>query len=197
MASALLLGSASASADSLWNEQTARPLFADKRATAVGDILTIVVQENQSATKDNSTKTSRKTGVDASLKTFLYSPDASGMLTKNGTMPALKLDSKNEFSGGGAINNSEKIVGRIAARVVEVLPNRNLIIEGSRRTAFAGETQDMVLRGTVRQEDILPNNSVYSYNVADATIRFVSKGNLTDTQRKGWFMRIWDKVAPF
>lgn len=187
----------SARADSLWTEETARPLFSDKRATAVGDILTILIQENNSTSKDNSTKTSRKTGVDASLSSFLYSPGASSLLTKNGKMPALKFDSKNEFSGGGAINNTEKITARIAVRVVDVLPNRNLIIEGTRRSSFSGETQDIVLRGTIRPEDITPNNTVYSYNIADAQIRFVAKGSLSDSQRKGWFTRVWDKITPF
>jgi flagellar L-ring protein precursor FlgH len=109
----------------------------------------------------------------------------------------MKFDAKSDFNGGGAINNSEKIVARIAVRVIDVLPNRNLVIEGSRETAFSGEQQTAVLRGTVRQEDIAGNNTVFSYNIADATIKFVSKGTLSDTQRKGWFTKLWDKLTPF
>ena len=183
-------------ADSLWSDST-RPMFADKRGTSVGDILTIIVQENNSTSKDNNTKTSKTSGVDASISSFLYSPAASGLLTKGGTMPALKFDSKNAFDGGGAIKNSENIIARIAVRVIDVLPNRNLVIEGSRDTAFSGEAQTIVLRGVVRPEDIAANNTIYSYNVADSTIRFVSKGTLTDSQKKGWVNKIWDKISPF
>src|SRR3954469_23970209 len=61
-------------ADSLWNDHTARSIVGDKRAVAVGDILNIVVQENNSASKDNQTKTSKQTAVDASISSFLYSP---------------------------------------------------------------------------------------------------------------------------
>jgi flagellar L-ring protein FlgH len=183
-------------ADSLWTD-SARPMFADKRGTSVGDILTIIIQESNSTSKDNNTKTSKKSGVDASISSFLYSPGASGLLTKGGSLPALKFDSKTDFDGGGAINNSEKIIARIAVRVIDVLPNRNLVIEGSRDTAFSGEEQTIVLRGVVRPEDIAANNTVYSYNVADSTIRFVAKGTLTDSQKKGWFTKIWDKVSPF
>ena len=172
-------------------------MIGDKRAHSVGDILTIIVQENTSTTKDNTTKTSKTSGVDASVSTFFYSPAASGLLTKGGTMPALKFNSKNDFNGGGQINNSEKIVAKIAVRIVDKLPNRNLVIEGTRRSAFGGETQDAVLRGIVRPDDIAPNNTIFSYNVADATITFVSKGSLTSSQKKGWFNRIWDKVTPF
>ena len=172
-------------------------MLTDKRAHAVGDVLTILIQENNTATKDNSLKTARSSGIDASLETFLYSPTASSFLTKGGKLPALKLSGKNDFSGGGQINNSEKITSRIAVTVVDVLPNHNLVIEGKRTTSFVGETQDAVLRGVVRTEDIAANNTIYSYNIADATIKFVSKGTISNSQKKGWFTRIWDKVAPF
>jgi flagellar L-ring protein precursor FlgH len=127
----------------------------------------------------------------------LYSPAASGLLTKNGQMPAMKMSGKNDFSGGGQINNSEKITARFAVKVVDVLPNGNLVVEGTRQTSFAGETQDAVLRGVVRSEDVQSNNNVYSFNVADATIRYASHGSVTDAQRKGWFTKVWDKLSPF
>jgi flagellar L-ring protein precursor FlgH len=201
LAALLLLGGTPSAlwADSLWRDDAtaSRPMFSDHRATGVGDIITIIVQENNSTSKDNSTKTSRESGIDASISSFLYSPAASGLLTKGGQLPALKMGAKNNFNGGGAINNSEKIIARIAVRVVDVLPNRNLLIEGTRDTAFSGEQQTMVLRGVVRTDDVAANNTVYSYNVADATIRFTSKGSLSDSQRKGWFTKVWDKVSPF
>ncbi len=118
-------------------------------------------------------------------------------MTKGGKLPALKMTAKQDFDGGGKISNSEKITARIAVRVVDVLPNGNLVIEGRRTTSFSGETQEAVLRGVVRGEDVAPNNSVFSYNVADATIKYISNGSVTDSQRKGWFLRVWDKVTPF
>ncbi len=187
-----------ASADSLWVDEVARPMFADKRAGNVGDLLTVVVQENNSASKDKNTKTSKTSNMDAAVATFLYSTAAAGgFMTKNGQMPALKYNYKNDFEGGGAINNSESIVARIGVRVVDVLPNRNLVIEGTRETAFSGEQQTIVLRGVVNPDNITAGNTVLSQNIADATIKFVSKGALSDSQRKGWFNKIWDKISPF
>jgi flagellar L-ring protein precursor FlgH len=193
---ALFCAVAAMRADSLWKDES-QSQFSDKRAAAVGDLLTILVQENNTATKDNNTKTGKQTGIDASISSFLYSPAASGLLTHNGAMPALKTTTKNDFNGGGSINNSEQIIARIAVRVVEVLPNKNLIIEGTRETAFGGEQQTMVLRGIVRVEDIAANNTVFSYNIADATIKIITKGTITNSQKKGWFTRVWDKVTPF
>ena len=65
--------------------------------------------------------------------------------------------------------------------------------------AITVETQGskVVLRGTVRQDDVTSANTVFSYNVADATIQIIGKGTVTDTQRKGWFTHIWDKLTPF
>jgi flagellar L-ring protein precursor FlgH len=197
---AVLLGVAAPAvvqAQSLWNDATSRSMFADKRAQSVGDILTIIVQENTSSAKENSTKTAKSTGLDAAINTFLYSPAASGLLTKGGKLPAINMSSKNSFDGGGQVQNSEKLTTRIAVRVVDVLPNGSLVLEGRRQTKIAGETTDAVLRGVVRSEDVMANNTVYSYNVADAAIQYLSKGPVSDSQRKGWFTKIWDKVTPF
>ena len=109
----------------------------------------------------------------------------------------MKFSAKSDFEGGGTINNSERIIARIAVQVVDVLPNHNLVIEGRRNTAFAGETQDAVLRGIVRTADITSANTVFSYNVADASIKFISKGSVSNVQKKGWFTRAWDKISPF
>ena len=84
----------------------------------------------------------------------------------------------------------------MAVRVVDVLPNSNLVIEGTRESSFSGEQQTIVLRGTIRQDDIMANNTVYSYNIADATIKFVSKGTITDSQRKGLVPSALGQVHP-
>ena len=184
-------------ADTLWKDGHAPSMFADKKAHAVGDILTIMIQENNGTSRQNNTTTSKKASVDASISSFLYGPGASGLLTKGGQYPAMKYSAANDFAGGGQIQNQETITARISVRVIDVLPNNNLVIEGRRQTSFSGEKQDAILRGTVRADDVAANNTLFSYNIADATIQFISKGTLSDNQNKGWFTRIWDKVSPF
>jgi flagellar L-ring protein FlgH len=192
-----LLLVASARGDSLWHDNASRSMAADRKAVAVGDLLTIVVQESSTATKDNNTTTSKKSSTDNAIATFLYSPAGSSFMTHNGQMPALKYSGQSDFNGGGSIENKEQIVTKVAVRVVDVLPNQNLVVEGTRHTSFGSEQQDIVLRGVVRPEDITANNNVFSYNVADATIKIVNKGTVSDSQRKGWFTRLWDKLTPF
>jgi flagellar L-ring protein FlgH len=186
-------------AQSLWNDQNSRSLFADKRAEKIGDILTVLVQESSTATKKNSTSTSKNNSQDASISTFLYGAGAgtAALLSRGGSMPALKYDNKNTFDGGGSIDNSQNLVASVAVKVIDVLPNGNLVIEGQRETSFSGEKQSAVLHGIVRTEDIMSNDSVYSYNIADAKVDILSKGTLTDSQNRGWFTWAWNKLTPF
>lgn len=183
-------------ADSLVNPTT-KSLFADKKGVAIGDIINIVVQESTSSSKDNSTKTSKKSDLDAKLEALFYSPAASGMLTKNGQLPALKFGSTSSFDGGGSINNTEKITARVAVQVMDVLPNDVLLIEGRKQTKINGESSDVVLRGMVRAQDVTAANTVFSFQVANAEIQIADKGLLRDNQRPGWFKRVWDKITPF
>jgi flagellar L-ring protein precursor FlgH len=182
-----------ARAQSLWHDDVSRPMFADKRATGVGDILTIIVQETSSANKNNETKTEKNSSWTAAITSFLFP----GWGAVKGSMPAVSYNSDLKHDGSGAINNSETIVAQVAVKVMDVLPNHNLVIEGKRETSFAGERQTIVLHGVVRAEDVTAANTVLSYNVADATIQITGKGSVTDATKKGWFTRILDKVNPF
>src|SRR5271157_5819600 len=175
-------------ADSLWKDDASpTSMFADKKAHRVGDIVTVIIQENNGASRNNNTTTSRQSAVDASISSFLYSPGASGLLTKGGKLPAMSLSGKNSFNGGGQINNSEIITAQLAVKVIDVLPNGNLVVEGRRQTAFSGEKQEAILRGTLRGDDISATNTVFSFNIADASIQFISHGSVTDNQKRGWF----------
>ncbi len=196
-AAGLWLGPASLRGDSLWKDSQSNPMYADKRAGRVGDIVTILVQESTTATTANNTTTSKQSSVNDAIAAFLYSPGASSLMTKGGQLPALNFTGKSDFSGGGSINNAQQIVASVAVRVMDVLPNRNMLIEGVRSSSFGDEQQTVVLRGTIRRDDIMANNTIYSYNISDATIKIVSKGTITNAQRKGWFHRLWDKFSPF
>jgi flagellar L-ring protein FlgH len=186
-----------APAQSLWHDGATKSMFADKRGIKLGDILTVIVSENTTANKDNETATERKSSLSAAISSFLYSPASSGLLTKGGTLPAMAFNSDHSHDGKGSISDSETIVARIAVRIVDVLPNGNLVIEGKRETSFSREHQTVILHGIVRADDVASDNTVYSYNIADASIQIIGKGTVTDSQNKGWFNRIWDKLNPF
>ncbi len=194
----LAMGIVELEADSLWKQDMSpSSMFADKKAHRVGDIVTVVIQENNGTSRNNNTTTARSSSVDASVSSFLYPATATGLLSKKGQLPAMSFSGKNAFNGGGSIANSEIIAAQIAVKVIDVLPNGNLVVEGRRQTEFSGEKLDAVLRGTVRSDDVTTTNSVFSFNIADASIQYTSHGALTDSQKKGWFTTVWDKVSPF
>jgi flagellar L-ring protein precursor FlgH len=196
---ALLAAFAAANAcgQSIWRDDTSRSMFVDKRASAVGDIITIVIQESSTANKNDETKTERASSLSAAITSFLYPGSAAPALLRQGQLPAMAYNSDQKHDGSGSIAKSESIVAQIAVRVIDSLPNGNLVIEGKRDTSFGGEHQTIVLRGVVRAYDVSSSNTVMSYNVADATIQIIGRGTVTDTTNKGWFGRMWDKLSPF
>jgi flagellar L-ring protein precursor FlgH len=189
-----------AQADSLWSKETAVSLYSDHKAKRVGDIITVIVLESNSASRNSSAKTEKKSDINASISNFINAnlegkvfPNALGKVQS----PKLGTTSQSKFEGKGAVNNSGSFNSRFAVRVVDVLPNNNLIIEGVRRTTFSGENQTIILKGTVRPRDVTPLNTVYSYHLADVSIGLKDEGAVSDSLKKGWFSKLWGKIAPF
>ncbi len=181
--------------DSLWREG-ALMVVSDPVATAVGDLLTVIVKQSSTATKNQKRNTSKKSDVNAQIESFLFSPTASSAFTKGGKFPALKASTENSFEGGGQVSDVAVITDRFTVRVVDVLPNGNLLVEGRRSTTVSGEVSTIVLRAAVRKADVFPDNTVASTQLADLTMRYENKGNLNDSQRQGWFNWFWGKINP-
>jgi flagellar L-ring protein precursor FlgH len=195
----LLAGAARLSAQSLWPAQAAgeRGLVADHKASRVGDIVTVQIQESADATSSQSKKSSRESSLNDAVQQFIFPVAVSGLGTHAGQLPSFQNSGKSTYSGGGEVANSQSLVSRAAVVVIDVLPNGNLVIEGARKVIFSGEVQYVVLHGLVRPDDITSGNTVYSSNIADARVEFISEGSLTDVQKRGWLSRLYEKVRPF
>ena len=180
--------------ESLWpaNGQTSRSMFADRKAAAKGDILTIVVSESAVAQSSQSKKSSRDSSLEDAITRFIYP----GLGTHKGALPGAAGTGKSSYSGGGDVSNTQSLSARAAVHVTDVLPNGNLVIEGVRVVTFSGETQYVVLRGIVRHDDIARDNSVVSTNIADARVEFYSEGSLTEAQKRGWLAKVYEKLRP-
>ena len=133
------------SADSLWKPGISRNQATDKTARAVGDLLTVVVFEKNVINKSAKSETKKESADDAKIESFLYGTAAgtssgSQALKHKGAYPAMKFSLSNAFKGEGSVANSDDISATFTVRVIDTLPNGNLIIEGMRRTAYVGET---------------------------------------------------------
>ena len=176
-------------------------LFANVRAAKIGDILTITVSETSTASKQSTTQTDRAQNFTGSL-TFAgvgAGNGSGGVQAPKGAFsfgPYTGAFSRS-FKGGGATSANDSMTAYMTATVVDVLPNGNLLIRGSRWTKVYDSLQQIVLEGVVRPVDISRNNTVLSQNVAEAKIFLIGKGPVASNQKPGWLGQIWDFVSPF
>ena len=170
-----LLAMPVASAESLWTETGASAsLFSDHKARFVGDIITIIISENSSA---------NRTGTAANTKTTATSMNA-GVGIFSG-ITAASAGNTDKFSAAGSLANSNNISARMTAQVTEVKPNGDLVIVGKQNIEQNGEKQTITVSGIVRSENISASNTVLSSAMADAQIKIVGKGPISNKQRQG------------
>jgi flagellar L-ring protein precursor FlgH len=184
---------------SLWpGENAHNSFFIDNKARYVNDIVTILVDESSSGQNQASTNTSRDSKTSAGISALL-GLDTS-ILNANPNMGAsLSLGgaSANSLKGTGDTSRGGKLQARVAARVVRVLDNGLLLIEGRRQLTLNEEDQYIVLTGVIRTEDITADNLVLSSSIADARIVYTGNGVINDKQRPGWLTRVADWGWPF
>jgi len=210
---AFAAGAPPVSAQSLWRDSgPGGSLFADHRARTVDDVVSIIIVEESSSSRTGNTKTSKETSRTAAITKFPSALDPLARQLKPITNPALKGKSLSEFAesafgfgltgsasheGKGAIERTDRVSGQIAARVVKVLDNGNLLIEGRRAILVNGETQVITISGLVRPQDITGTNTVLSSQIADAEVQMVGKGVIAEAQRPGILYRMLDWLGLF
>ncbi|MDA8162123.1 MAG: flagellar basal body L-ring protein FlgH [Desulfobacteraceae bacterium] len=170
-------------------------LYSDFRARNVGDVVTILIAENLKATNTANTQTQRKSSTNVGLTGIL-----ANIFSKNSTAtPANAIGgaTTDNFNGQGNTSRNASFTGTISARVVQVLPDGSLLIEGSREIKINNETQYLILSGVVRPKDLASDNTVSSTRIADARIEYTGGGVLAEKQSQGWLSRIVGIVAPF
>lgn len=180
-------------------------LYTDAKGRKVGDTVTIDIVEVTSSKMDANTTTGRASSIDAGAETALgylrALEESNGRLGKDadGTQTAslIRAATTNSFSGKGSSDRSGSITASIGARVVEVLPNGNLVLFGRREMKVNNEVQYITASGIVRPKDIDSDNRVKSTYIADAHIEYIGRGVIAQEQKPGWGMRLIEKVWPF
>jgi flagellar L-ring protein precursor FlgH len=176
-------------------------LFSDSLAHSVGDLITIVVDLNNSVEKDQNTTTAKTAAVDAVLTSLLYPNDGTSkgynFLNYHGAPPTTAWNATSSYDGGGTLKNTEATSTTIQARVVSILPNGVMQIEARRLSKAADEDSAMILTGEIRPEDLSSTNTISSSQVAELQIVQKGKGTLTNNQRKGWLTKLYEFLSPF
>jgi flagellar L-ring protein precursor FlgH len=187
---------------SLWTDVgNSGTLFLDYKGRTLGDIVIVRIVESSSASNSNTTKTSKSSQYNAGITNLFGLPLDFGMddfLDQgNPFSPTIATNTANTFNGQGSKKKSDTVQATIAARIVDILPSGNLVIEGNREIIVDQEKQTISVKGIIRQKDIDANNTVLSTAIADAQISYSGKGVLSDANRKGWLANVVDWIWPF
>jgi flagellar L-ring protein precursor FlgH len=182
---------------SIWQDSS-RSLMADFRASRVGDLVTIKVDETPKASGDATTELSRDSSMSLGANNLLGLTHAITEAYPNVDPKSLiDLMSKTDFNGTGKTERNSRVQASMAARVKQSLPNGDLFIEGTKVIMVNDEELHIYVSGVIRPEDIEQNNTVSSSLIADAQIEFTGRGDLTDNQRQGWLTRLLSAINPF
>lgn len=159
-------------------------LFTDIKAHKVGDIITVIISEQNKASNQVTSKSEKSTSSE------LQGGPGTGPLD---FIPLFGLggSNKNSFDGKGENSRNNSLRARMTVTVVNMKPNGDLLIEGSRTLGISGDKETIVLTGVVRQKDITPDNTINSYQIADAEIHFTGKGQSQSGSRPGFITRLF------
>jgi flagellar L-ring protein FlgH len=181
---ALLCGSV-ASATSLWNVKSVN-LFSNNKAMRIGDIVTVIVVEDASASSQSQTKLTKESEISANgtaAGALDFIPLFSG-----------KVDYTKDQQGKGQTSLGGKMSARVTAEVVEIHPNGNLVIEGSRMVEINEDVDQITIRGVIRPQDIASDNTVLSTYMSDAQVSYTGSGPSKQAGRQGLIARLLDLV---
>lgn len=184
--------SANATAQSLWKPNSRySSLVADRTARSVGDIVQIVIADQETVADKNNTKIERTASTSSTVKKFQLTTHVPIDLPEMEIEGSRKSDAKADAQRSGSFTTV------FSATVLDVLPNGNLILVGRKTKGLFEDDKELELTGVCRPYDISADNMIASNKIADLRIRFVASGPVAEASQKGWLARAWDKFWNF
>lgn len=183
---------------SLWSSGPAS-LFGDRRARGVGDIVTVLIEiedEAEISNQSNRTRTGAE-NMEATALLGFEGPIARILPGQNGLSPGVSTTSSSNSTGTGAVRRNETISLKIAARVIEVLPNGHFVVSGRQEVRVNHELRDLQVLGLIRPEDISRQNQITYDKMAEARIAYGGRGVISDVQQPRYGQQAFDLIAPF
>jgi len=185
-------------AASLWSGSK-KSLLGDRRAMQRGDIMTVVIEIDEEAEISNSTSRSRNGSESMGVPHLFGLPQRiDGDLPEGASMAnAVDLNSSASSGGDGSVSRNEKLTLRVAATVMQVLPNGVLEIQGSQEVRVNFELRELLVSGYVRPEDISRQNEITYDKIASARVSYGGRGQITDVQQPRYGQQVLDVILPF
>jgi flagellar L-ring protein precursor FlgH len=184
--------------NSLW-QTGARAFFRDQRASRVGDILTVVVTINDQAQLQNETKRSRANSDTLGATNLFGFENHLHNWLPTGVDPSSLLDTSSALSndGKGSVARQEQIDLRIAAEIIQILPNGNLVVQGKQQVDVNFDMRELTISGVIRPQDVAADNTITYDQIAEARIEYGGKGSIQDVQQPRYGDQLLDIVMPF
>ena len=183
---------------SLWSGSQ-QSLLGDRRAIKRGDILTVVIEIDEEAEISNDTQRSRSGSESMTMPQLLGLPQRLDRKLPEGasSADAVEIGSSSASGGKGSVKRSEKLELRVAATVVDVLPNGVLAISGTQELRVNFELRELLVTGYVRPQDISRQNEITYDKIASARVSYGGRGQITDVQQPRYGQQLLDVVLPF
>ena len=172
----------------IYNSAQAGLFATDRRASRIGDILTVSFAENFQATKSQNAANNKATGFDL---------DMPNILGLNRLESSLSTGTDQSFSGSGSAAQSNSLTGQMSVTVARVFEGGNLEILGQKKLTLNNGDEYIRVRGIVRPEDISSNNVISSDRIANAEIKYIGAGDVANTAKAGWLQRILTDLSPY
>jgi len=183
---------------SLWSSSP-KSLFGDRRASQSGDILTVLIEVDDGAQMSNSVSSTRQNDEDLSLNAFFGLPQAINSVLPGGASlsPGVDIARGSSSSGDGSMSRGEQITLRLAAQVIEVMPNGYLKLAGQQQIVVNQEARLLQVTGIVRTQDISRLNTITYDKIADANIYYGGQGAISASTQRSKSSKILQKYVPF
>lgn len=178
---------------SIYHDNTNRFLFEDIKARRVGDTITVLLEEATDASKSATSSASKNTKFDTGVPTVF----GKGVTKDGRDVLVMDVDSEFDFSGKGDTTQSNSLTGSITVTVTEVLSNGNLRIRGEKLLTLNQGSEVVRIDGLIRANDISPQNTIASTQIAGAEITYSGNGFIADGSKPGWFTRFFKVIWPF
>jgi len=169
-------------------------LYSDRRARDVGDLLTITLLENTTATTSANTATAKESDLSIGTPSIFGAPVTLG----GKDILSATANGKRDFTGKGNSAQSNRLQGSVTVTVVQRLPNGNLVVQGQKNLRLNQGDELVQVQGIVRPADIAQDNSIPSSRVAEARIVYGGRGPVAQSNAMGWLSRFFNSaLAPF
>lgn len=164
----------------------------------VHDIITIVIREQTTFRADAELKSEKSFELDSELDAFVkFIGGGVGEAQFRRGKPTIKYEFESEIDHRGDTSRKDRLTARVAAKIVDVKPNGLLVLEAKARITHDEEVTVVTVTGTCRKEDVTPDNTILSTQLADKTIELQHEGAVRDASRRGWLLRLMDALMPF